>query len=266
MKSREPLLFSRYRRRHLANPFYPKQIRRRPWKRILVTIFLVFILSAGFVFASPFFVIQSVEVGGAELLDAESIKQSVLEVLGKRSYLFLIQEGKLRELLTRQFPIEAVSIERVYPKTLKISLKPRLPFALWQSAEESLVIDRWGIVLPQTDSPPKLELIFVDESGKTKLEPGQTLLSGETIDHLSKSRERLLRELSIDIASILLPTRESDYAKLVTTEGWQIYFALDVKNTDRQLEKLAATLRESIPDRSKLEYIDLRFSDRVFFK
>jgi hypothetical protein len=52
-------------------------------------------------------------------------------------------------------------------------------------------------------------------------------------------------------------------------EGWQIYFSLDPdSDINTQLVKLNLLLSGEIPleNRKNLEYIDLRFKDRAFYK
>jgi len=51
----------------------------------------------------------------------------------------------------------------------------------------------------------------------------------------------------------------------ITTEGWKIYFEPKV-GLREQVNNLFLVLREKFSDRTKLEYIDLRFGNRVFYK
>jgi hypothetical protein len=51
----------------------------------------------------------------------------------------------------------------------------------------------------------------------------------------------------------------------VTEDGYGILFDA-LGDIDAQLQNLDVVLREQVEDRGSLEYIDLRFGDRVYFK
>ncbi len=50
-----------------------------------------------------------------------------------------------------------------------------------------------------------------------------------------------------------------------TNEGWQAIF-MPSQNFSQQLDNLKIVLREKLKNRENLEYIDLRFGNRVFYK
>jgi len=54
-------------------------------------------------------------------------------------------------------------------------------------------------------------------------------------------------------------------AKIMTTEGWQIFINSET-DLSQGLSNLPALLQEEIGDRSNLEYIDLRYGDKMFYK
>jgi len=54
-------------------------------------------------------------------------------------------------------------------------------------------------------------------------------------------------------------------AQITTKEGWQIFINSEV-DLEKQLISLLQILEEKIKDRSNLEYIDLRFGAKMFYK
>jgi hypothetical protein len=52
---------------------------------------------------------------------------------------------------------------------------------------------------------------------------------------------------------------------MVTTQGWKVYFKIDT-DPEYQAKLLETILGQKITNRSKLEYIDLRFGERVFYR
>ncbi len=51
----------------------------------------------------------------------------------------------------------------------------------------------------------------------------------------------------------------------LTEEGWEAYFE-STKDLDKQLNNLHLVLNEKIRDLSKIQYIDLRFDERIYYK
>lgn len=62
-----------------------------------------------------------------------------------------------------------------------------------------------------------------------------------------------------DKAKEVLATRE---IRAKVTEGWSIYFRTD-ESLEHQLRRLSLILADQKPDRSALQYIDLRFGERI---
>ena len=54
--------------------------------------------------------------------------------------------------------------------------------------------------------------------------------------------------------------------KLTTNEGWQIVLVLGDKDYKNIAEKLFLLFERKIKDRLKLQYIDMRFENKAFFK
>ena len=57
----------------------------------------------------------------------------------------------------------------------------------------------------------------------------------------------------------------SSRVQVVTEEGWEIYFEAE-NGLDAQLNNLALILEQKIKDTKKLQYIDLRFDERIYYK
>ncbi len=270
------LLFLRSRRRNLPNPFYPRQLRRRrPWKRIIWSLILVLMVVAAFVFASPFFLVKNIFLEGISSLNVEEIKQAIQTELGERPYLFLVKGEPILAVLEKKFPIEFLKIKRQWPQTLFFLIKERTPAAAWQSGGEVWLIDQTGFVLTLLTPPeapnPTLPLFF-DES-ETEVKVGESILTQKILDLASALREKLASRHHLETKIFRLTNPGSSSLRVEITDGWSIYFDLN-SNLDSQLTKLEALLRDTLnclqtKDKTlkcKIEYIDLRFADRVYFK
>jgi len=88
----------------------------------------------------------------------------------------------------------------------------------------------------------------------------QTTASSKEIDELIKIEyEEIFEDFPCNY-----PQTIKDI-KLVTNEGWYIYLTTYLDFTT-QAENFNTVLMENIVNRENLEYIDVRFDDRVYFK
>ncbi len=94
---------------------------------------------------------------------------------------------------------------------------------------------------------------------------GQRAVEKEKLKQIFEIKSKLKDDLKILISEASIISGERLNIKAM--EGWQIYFnpAKDIKN---QISNLILTLREKIPpeDWKNLEYVDLRFENRVYYK
>lgn len=112
---------------------------------------------------------------------------------------------------------------------------------------------------PETEKP--LPTIF-DESNK-EVAIGEKVLGEEQVQAVAELTEKISQFTNVEIAFYKLINGKE--IRAVTKEGWYILFA--DSNIENQLKKLDLILKEKIKDRRKsLEYIDLRFEDRVYYK
>jgi len=69
----------------------------------------------------------------------------------------------------------------------------------------------------------------------------------------------------LDVSHYTIDRLNSDQLTMVTTQGWYVIFRTTDSAND-QIARLALLLQNKITDRDQLEYIDLRFGEKTFFK
>ncbi|MBZ1345371.1 MAG: FtsQ-type POTRA domain-containing protein [Candidatus Nealsonbacteria bacterium] len=235
---------------------------------------LVLIISGGFfylLFSSPIFQIKKIEITGNQKISTGEIQNLIQTQIKKRMLffdtksIFLARLNKIDEVILKEFPqIAETNSKRRFPDTLKIGIKERKPLAIFSDSENYFLIDRQGIIFEQVGSDYqglKIKNLILIESPKL----GQRAVEKEKLKQIFEIESKLKDELKILISEASIVSEKR--LNIKTLEGWQIYFnpTKDIKN---QLFNLILTLREKIPPEGwkNLEYIDLRFEGRVYYK
>ena len=242
----------------------------------------------------PQFSIQSVDVRGAKELSpqlvriyAESVLHDGAYSLFSRANIFLYPRAQLQEAVKEYFPrIENVHIAResFLSTALIVALEEREAFARWcgpfgsdsteEQSELCYVIDRGGLIFaPVGTTSTGLATPYLFRGGLSpSTSSGQVAASGL----LGKT---YLPGRFAGIVALLERLGQSGFAaRSVFTEGEQDFsialirgfelrasFGADVPGLVRNLELVLSS--ESLRGKEdQLEYVDLRFGNRVYYK
>jgi len=258
----------------------PLFLRKSFWFFILGLVFggVIFFVILG----SPWFQIKGIEFQGNENLATEILedfirKNIVQNFLFFKSQSIFLVNSKIVSLLKSNFPeIEEVYFKKNFPDKIIFFLKERKG-AIILCPEETK---------KESENPEERKDCFLaDPAGfifaKTKEDSENNLLKIRTKENLQVGREfqfdrRKLTEflsladffekqLKISLSEISLVSPEKIIVFI--KEGWLVFLSPE-KNFQTQLNNLAAVLEEKIPSfqRERLEYIDLRFGEKVFYK
>ncbi|MCD6195090.1 FtsQ-type POTRA domain-containing protein [bacterium] len=229
-----------------------------PWKKIFLVIFFVAIISALFYLflLSPVFVIKEIEIGhtaGVEKKEIEEIAKS--EALGKN--IFLWQGQNLKDQILSKNPLVLeVLIFKGLPHTVKIVLQETTPIMNWETGGKTFLLGEKGRVIKEGKNS---KLLRVKDNKNLPVAIGRKIIPysfGEFL--LSFQKEAKEKGIKIDHFEI----NESLFDLWAFTDNG---IALIVSPTRSPQEMLSQFIRakEMI---APTEYIDLRFSHRVFVK
>lgn len=269
----------RYKSRSYRNPHLDG---RKPvqWKLIGAALGVVVILSGltTFFFGHKWFVIQHVEVRGVEYIPAHELESTITAYTAqsallffRRSNRFLFSSDALVQSLEDQFAFSSVSVG-LREGTIFIELKERTSNLFWKTQNRLFVVDLEGIVVREITDPedsmlkqPNLkELpVFVD-ANDIDVTIGSPVLTPQEIEnafHFFTS----LKAAGITYTYIELDRLAGKWVRLVTQVGYGILFDL-TGDIEVQVRNLKVVLQEQIEDPTRLEYIDLRFGDKVYYK
>lgn len=264
----------------------PLRARRRR-ARSLATLALLVFLSAvvyGVSLAShlPQFSIQEVEIKGVQKMRENLVRAYVEAQLYDGSYaffshsnIFLVSYAEIEQAIRAYFPrVEEAHVSRdsLLASAITISIDEREAFARWcdPSVASCYLMDREGFIFaPASTSTPLVENPYIfygqisSASSSANMEPvGKTYLP----DAFSALSELLAR---LDQAGFVAHTISESGEDIVIglDHGFDLYLSFD-DDLDTTLENLKLALSsETLRNReTELEYIDLRFGNRVYYK
>ncbi len=251
---------------------YYRQKRRTEFlRRIIVGSFILiaFLTAAWGVFWAPFLRVKNIEVENYP--DETAIKENILRRLNSKnmfylpvSSFFLVSAFEIADSL-KAGGFGLAEIEKKFPKTLVVSFPETKPWLIFCLPDSCFYVNESGVledVTPKFSKSPLPEIIINSYLENSKH-------SGESV--LDESRARFLRVAfdylkSAGAEADKIEFQENGDAKIFLKEGWFVYFSLGA-DPIKTFSDLVLLLNEKIKDgRGKLEYIDLRFENKAFYK
>lgn len=228
-----------------------------------------------FVFHAPFLLIQDVVVEGNEIVDAKSVEAITMEELSSNYFFIIPKTNRLiypQKEIERKIRLEVGRIEtislNVDKKTLHIKIGERGSYALWcQNDQQCFFMDNSGLIFSQAPlfSSGVYKIftgIITDESPI-----GKKFLDSEKLADI-KILTDFLGEQGWNTERIEVATLRDII--LVPSKGPQIKIDLtkSASSTLKILKTLLASdeFKKSAKNTDSVEYIDVRFGSKVFFK
>ena len=242
-----------------------------------ILILLGFVAAGGLVLAAfyiPSLRLSSIVIEGLSPAETKILREEIEQILSQKYfYVFpkdnfiLFPKEKVEILLKAKPRLREFLMEREFPSTLKIFLKERETWAVWcqKDAKKScLFLDAEGFAFgaaPAFSGTAVLKII--DERNEEFI--GKNIMSSAQFQKLAALVERLPRRAKEEVSAIEIKISGNTF-RLHLKSGW--YITTDEEtDVDRALENLALALNSEIKEsRAKLEYVDLRFPDKVFYR
>ena len=277
-----------YSRKSYSNPLF--HVRERGpgrWRGRLTALAILGALGGWiwFIGFSPTFRIDEIEILGNQSIPTWEVRDVVTDALKKRRWLVMPQtslliasEAGIAEALNDRYVLEALTVTKHPPRKLTIELRERVSAVLLQmpdgrqglvdlqgsvtrlyKPEEALEVSKkLGPSLQEQTGAPKTQYpVLFDERDET-LELREDALRPNVVQ-AAIDLPRLFEELRID-------GKDAQTIRLRTSEGWSIY--LDAaQDLGGQLMNAEVVLKTKVgAQRPQLDYIDVRFGEKVFFK
>lgn len=256
-------------RRRAIRDYYKKKSR----KKFSFTLFLLlfFLLAISFIyliFSTPLFKIRiiSFQIKDNPLVkvDENELRSEINKILSKNFYflsldnILFFSKKEMENLFRENQKIENFEIKKIFPKEIKIKISAWQPQAILSQEANYFLLNKNGQPIKKIEKNEIGEVNLPVIYNQTKKENFPFLSLFDFIKRLTGS-DFAITEIEIIEEKGILNYRATTLAR------WKIYFDPQ-GNIDEQINKLFSVLREKIVDQTKLEYIDLRFGERIFYK
>lgn len=242
---------------------------------------MVFLGVIIFVFLfSSFMQIKKINLEGLEDLshaDVESVMMETYEgkylgILPKDNYC-LFPDGEIAKILKERFrKISEVSVEKRFPDEAVVKIKERDSLLLWCSGGPCYLVDESGFAYMGVDfSSPDIEqnrLIKIIDTSAKPLAIGDKVLSREYIDFVLAAVNRFPKESGMELLEEgNTPSRLAGEISFISKDGAKIALSTDLP-LDQTMKTLNLFMQKELPEqkRAELDYLDLRFENRVYYK
>jgi len=268
------------RRQRRVNPYFrqkPVGPTRTMFVRISISIVGI-VVFLGLVYG-PFFDIRTVRVEGAspDIESAISIRSN--EWLQKKHFFVLPRRNKyfvgiagLESVLLAELPLNTVQIERE-KRELVVRVNEKIRTFYLLKEDKLYAVDRFGMLLEQVDDLERARIVLeiasgatvpviTDERGVAILE-GQPIIAPAWLENIVTLFDVLEEKTMLSPKSATIVDEEGRVD--VETESGVVLYTNIEKGIDTQIEKLTALIDRRLVDIAELSYIDLRFTNRLFY-
>ena len=230
-------------------------------------------ISAGFLNWSKFR-IQKISVKtDSSVLNAEKLSARISNYMDRKYFgifpadnIFLFSKEKAEKAILDDFlRVKEIYMNKDFPNTISLEVKERKPEALLCYGDECGFLDETGFVFEKAAVfSGAIFAKFKDSRTNTaKISIGEQFLNPDEFRNIVYFKNFAADE-GIIISEIEIKNEE--IYKFFVSGGWFILLN-ENNNSKKAFENLKTSLKEKIgKKRENLEYIDLRFGNKVFYK
>ncbi|OGY48160.1 MAG: hypothetical protein A2840_02255 [Candidatus Buchananbacteria bacterium RIFCSPHIGHO2_01_FULL_47_11b] len=271
------------------NPFFEK--RRQPHRKGVFFVLAGIFLIGGFLFLGYWQLhITTVTVDGTDDQVAQSIQQAATSQLTQRRFfifpqsnLIFFNKKQLVETLKNQYQIAGVNIKKK-PRSLDITVGQQPYRIILISGNTQYYLNDVGLVITEVNSQNQLSItpvgdgvelvrsgvsasaypVVIDQSNR-EISIGGTALAPEKVVFITELVAAFADNRLPGITTFEIRSPAAEDLVATTRDGWYAYFSFK-NSVFQQVNKLLAIINERVDDPARLEYIDLRFGEKVFYK
>jgi cell division septal protein FtsQ len=212
--------------------------------------------------------VPAVEISG--LVDS-SINKRFVDIFGfnlSSKSIFLADAQKIKSKILQAYPeIKGADIVKMLPDSLAVEIKERDRSAIFSQNEKYFYIDQTGVIFDEIQEVKAGFFIVRQNLDNNEIYEGKKVIHDIVMEAIIKIAKNLKDNFDIDLSEALISTPTK--LNITTKENWKIYFNIEEgSDISLQIAKLNLLLEQeiSLENRHSLEYINLYFKNRAFYK
>ncbi|HCJ52659.1 MAG: hypothetical protein A2898_04315 [Candidatus Kerfeldbacteria bacterium RIFCSPLOWO2_01_FULL_48_11] len=224
---------------------------------------------------SPLLVIDQLHISGGENV-SEAVIQTLVRDYNKtlrfgiipQTNLLAFSASSFKDYVSEQFDFEEISVQKKLFHTLTINVKEKSPFALFYSVDRKFLIEKNGFIAGEYTGDIGNEQAFqkiVEEVALGEPKVADQLVSPDTALFMQGFPAKLSGDAGLTFSEWTIPSRDSQRLHARVSDGWYIVFQMQ-KDLTQQYQNFLTIWNEKLAVNPPSEYVDVRITDRVFFK
>lgn len=238
---------------------------------------------------SDIFQIQKTDIRGNDNIKKDDIENIILAQMKKSRFIFFPQKNifflnkkEIGDIMFNKFALDEFDIKKKLFHNLQITLKEKKPFIVWIENKKSYYVDEKGIAISQVEQFDAKKENFKDYNilrhniiyknlpiiqniiNEKNYATNEIIINNDLLLKLKRLLQSINNIVKININFFEINGNEK-YITINTAEGWKIYFSLE-DDIDSQIKKLELILDNKSKVGKIIDYIDLRYGDKIFYK
>ncbi len=253
------------------------------WKQNIFILAVVFFIgTVGYIFlCSDLLVVHKFDIRGVNRVNKDQIidiikydiNGKIISCIKKNNY-FIIDKNKISKDILKNDRLKKVNIIKRFPDKIIVEIQEYDNLVIWckSSAMEACFLVDGEIVKKQVSMDNSVvvnnrHFVIVDDTHQD-ISIGDHVMSEEFLKKIEILGRELVYMLDVKIEQPFKVTSRGSYeVRFMTDEGW--YIIIDLSQETKEIldiAKLFATKVDLPSRRSDLEYVDMRFPEKIFYK
>ncbi len=254
-----------YKNSDYSNPRIERQKeqRKNKIKKIIIGLISSLVGLSVYVFLfSPLFQIKKTDKQFIDRLVFEEITRKSAKVFSHSNLLHL-DTVFLERMISQKYLFDSVVVKKDYPSTLIIEIKEKEGVLAWQTKENCFLVDLKGEAFAHCGD--EITFLLVKDLQKGGFVLGEKITTENELNFCLELKEKLSQLFKEEQFNFF--EKENKEIKTKMINGPELLLNIDFSIED-QINKLAVLFNNSeIKNKwGSLQYIDLRFGDKIFYK
>ena len=257
------------RAKRVQRDYYSNQKNTNTKKVVRIIWIIVAILAIQSIFQAPYFKVDQIEIAGNQDLSYDEVYETVSNELTASRFLvfknnnyFLLKTEPIEDILVEKYNLDQATLDKDLPDKLLVTLKEKISHFIWQKDDSLYLLGAKGRLNRQIGAIDEKYLILADN--RDHRPTGEQIFDENEINVINQIYIRW-NDLISDKAKLQKIVIYNDWAlELYTDVGYHVKIDRDVDIVE-QINILNRVLTETIGG-VDIDYIDVRFGDKVYFK